>query len=102
VFDQLLQLFDKALTKVTEKNLLAHTVTVKIKYHDFVQITRSRTLPQPISAAIPLKALLLELLKNTDIGKRNVRLLGITLSSLDNTEVGFKVKQIDLFENGWQ
>jgi DNA polymerase IV len=102
VFDQLVQLFDKALTKVTEKNLLAHTVTVKIKYHDFVQITRSRTLPQPISATIPLKDLLVELLKNTDIGKRNVRLLGITLSSLDNTEVGYKIEQIDLFENGWQ
>jgi DNA polymerase-4 len=99
ILEQLQRLFDKALTKVTEKQLSAHTVTVKIKYHDFVQITRSRTLPQTITTATPINDLLPGLLKNTDVGRRDVRLLGITLSSLDDSLVRSSVEQIDLFEN---
>jgi DNA polymerase IV len=99
VFEQLQQLFDKALGKVMEKQLSAHTMTVKIKYHDFVQITRSRTLPQTISAATNIQDLLATLLKNTDVGKRDVRLLGITLSSFDDGVILSPAEQIDLFES---
>lgn len=102
VFEQLQQLFDKALTKVTEKQLSAHTLTIKIKYHDFVQITRSRTLPQTITASGNIQDLLLELLKNTDVGRRDVRLLGITLSALEDQSELSPVEQIDLFENTWR
>lgn len=101
VLEHLQQLFDKALTKVTEKQLSAHTVTVKIKYHDFVQITRSRTLPQTLTASTRIVELLSELLKNTDVGRRDIRLLGITLSSLDDQSVSSLIQQIDIFENTW-
>jgi DNA polymerase IV len=102
VLEHLQQLFDKALAKVTEKQLSAHTLTVKIKYHDFVQITRSRTLPQTITSSTRIQDLLTELLKNTDVGKRDVRLLGIILSSLDDQSALSPIQQIDLFENTWQ
>lgn len=97
--EHLQQLFENALAKVTEKHLSAHTVTVKIKYHNFVQITRSRTLPHAITSAISIKDLLAELLKNTDVGKRDVRLLGISLSSLEDQSAKSPVEQVDLFEN---
>jgi DNA polymerase IV len=93
------QLFNKALAKVVEKQLLAHTITVKIKYHDFVQITRSRTILQSISAITHKTELLAELIKNTDIGHRDVRLLGITLSSLNEQSALSPIKQIDLFDS---
>jgi DNA polymerase IV len=97
VLGHLEQLFDKALNKVMEKQLSAHTITIKIKYFDFVQITRSRTLAKRITAAIPSKDLLAELLKNTDVGQRNVRLLGVTLSSFEGQAVS-SAEQFDLFE----
>jgi DNA polymerase IV len=93
---QLLWLFDKALAKVAEKHLSAHTVTVKIKYHDFVQVTRSRTLTQAVTSTCPSHELLAELLKNTEVGKRAVRLLGVTLSSLED-QSDLLTEQIDLF-----
>ncbi len=96
--EHLQQLFSDALQKVTAKRLSAHTVTVKIKYHDFVQITRSRTLPQTITPAIPIKELLAELIKNTDVGQRDVRLLGVTLSSLEDQGVLSVIEQCDIFE----
>lgn len=101
VRDHLQQLFAKALTKVTEKKLSAHTITVKIKYHDFVQITRSRTLQQTITDTANITGLLDVLLNNTDVGKRDVRLLGITLSSFDDTQKQSPLVQADLFENTW-
>lgn len=97
VIVQLQSLLDKALGKVAEKQLVARTLTVKIKYHDFVQITRSRTLPQIISAASSRGVIVEELLKNTDVGQRNVRLLGVTLSSLENKSAQTRFQQMDLF-----
>ena len=91
------RLLEKALSKVTEKQLVAHTLTVKIKYHDFVQITRSRTLPHIITAASAIGAIIEDLLKNTDIGRRNVRLLGVTLSSLQGKSEQPSFQQMDLF-----
>jgi DNA polymerase IV len=99
VLEQLQQLFDTALKKVTDKHLSAHTITVKIKYHDFVQITRSRTLPEIITNSIKIKPLIDQLLINTDVSHRNVRLLGVTLSSFDDDKAVLStVEQIDLFE----
>jgi len=99
VIAQLQSLLEKALSKIAEKQLVAHTLTVKIKYHDFVQITRSRTLPHVITAASTLVDILEDLLKNTDIGRRNVRLLGITLSSLENKAGQTRSRQMDLFND---
>ena len=99
VMEHLQSLFYKALGKVIEKRLSAHTLTVKIKYHDFVQITRSRSLSHVITPTQAIDDLLAELLKNTDVGKRSVRLLGITLSSLEDQSDEVLVEQIDLFES---
>jgi DNA polymerase-4 len=90
-------LLENALKKTTEKQLVAHTLTVKIKYHDFVQITRSRTLPDSVTSTSATLAVLEHLLANTDIGNRNVRLLGVTLSSLENKPVLNRFQQMDLF-----
>lgn len=93
---QLQGLLIKAIGRASEKQLSARTLTVKIKYHDFVQITRSRTLPMSVTDATGMAFILEDLLKNTDIGKRPARLLGVTLSSLaTGSAAGFQ--QLDLF-----
>jgi DNA polymerase-4 len=97
IIGHLQSLLDKALNKASKNRLVAHTLTVKIKYHDFVQVTRSRTLPQPITTASTLSPVIEDLLKNTDIGQRNVRLLGITLSSLESNPRQQPYWQMDLF-----
>lgn len=99
VLEHLQLLFENALKKVRDKQLSAHTVTVKIKYHDFVQITRSRTVPHEFTTSSNIKDLLELLLKNTGVGRRDVRLLGVTLSSLDEQPLLSPIQQTDLFEN---
>ena len=98
VLQHLHKLLTKALTKLYDKKLTAQTLTIKIKYHDFVQITRSRTLSSTISDSMNLAPVFESLLKGTDIGQRKVRLLGVTLSSLQNQSQLLNYRQLDLFE----
>lgn len=80
----------ESIAKELERRLQKHkiagkTITLKIKYSDFSQQTRSKTLPYYISD----KSLLLETAKELlyqEKLKDSVRLLGISLNNL-NTEV---------------
>lgn len=99
VIAQLQNLLQKAMRKVAEKQMVAYTLTVKIKYHDFVQITRSRTLPHAITPKSALGDTFEDLLKDTDIGRRNVRLLGVALSLLENKSGQTHFRQMDLFND---
>lgn len=79
--EQIANSLDKRLKKY---HIAGKTVTLKIKYSDFSQQTRSKTLPYFISD----KGLILETVKELlyqDRMKDSVRLLGISLSNL-NTE----------------
>lgn len=80
----------KTIANELERRLKKHkiagkTITLKIKYSDFTQQTRSKTLPYFISD----KSLLFETVKELlfqEKPKNSVRLLGISLSNL-NTEI---------------
>ncbi|MCK5829000.1 MAG: DNA polymerase IV [Methylococcales bacterium] len=98
VVQYLHQLLSKALKKLEDKQMTAQTLTIKIKYHDFVQITRSLTLSKKITDSIEPDLIFDELLKNTEIGHRKVRLLGVTLSSLKGHSQRLPYRQMDLFE----
>ncbi|EMR01335.1 DNA polymerase IV [Cesiribacter andamanensis] len=63
-------------------NQKGRTLTLKVKFSDFVQITRSTTLPQPIWQAPELHRLGCELLEGVDLEEKEVRLLGLTVSNL--------------------
>ena len=66
-----------------------------MKYSDFVQITRSATLPLATDDGLEIFSTAARLLLNTEAGKRPIRLLGVVLSQL---EVAWKEKQLSLFE----
>jgi DNA polymerase-4 len=80
----------ESIAKELERRLQKHkiagkTVTLKIKYSDFSQQTRSKTLPYFISDRSLLLDTAKELLYQEKL-KESVRLLGISLNNL-NTEV---------------
>lgn len=64
------------------------TVTVKIKYADFQQATRSRTLPDPVGSLDELLDISRELVRNVYPLTRGVRLVGVTLSGFERGEAG--------------
>ncbi|GAB2477188.1 DNA polymerase IV [Hymenobacter qilianensis] len=63
------------------------TVTVKVKYADFQQVTRSRTALASVHTKAMLEQISLELLAGLLPLSQGVRLLGVSLSNLDSEEV---------------
>ena len=90
-----LELIASSLERRLKKhNVSGKTVTLKIKYSDFTQQTRSKTLPYFIAD----KGLILETVKELLYQERmkdSVRLLGISMSNL-NTEVKKSVVAVQL------
>lgn len=72
------------------------TLTLKIKYGNYRQITRSRTVATALSHADDLMNLAIELLDGTDFEKRKVRLLGLTLSNLGTDQEDSPFVQLTL------
>src|SRR5947199_2311805 len=59
------------------------TATLKAKFADFQQISRSRSLEVPIDSRAVLEELVSTLLEPLFPAEKGIRLLGVTLSSLD-------------------
>ncbi len=91
----LLSLATKVAKRLRGHGFVGKTVTLKVKYHDFVQITRSVTLQEPTDDGREIFQSCCDLLSKTEASKRPVRLFGISLSQLDLAD---KERQLALFE----
>ena len=63
------------------------TVTVKVKFADFHQVTRSRSLPIPIAGRDLLRQLSVDLVRTVLPTSKRVRLIGVTVSNFDRRPV---------------
>ncbi len=73
----------------------AKTVTLKVKYADFTQITRARTCERSFLSAGEIEETIALLLKPVFPVPKGVRLLGVTLSSLEKAD-GIHTDQLPL------
>jgi nucleotidyltransferase/DNA polymerase involved in DNA repair len=64
------------------RNIVARTVTIKVRYDNFQTITRSLTEPPPTRDPDTVAARAVRLLEKTDAGPRPVRLLGVSVHNL--------------------
>jgi len=85
---ELTPLAEKVWRYCDAQGISGKTVTVKVKYSDFTQATRSRTGAQPVASAADIIDAASALLATVYPFKRSVRLLGVTLSSLTNDPGG--------------
>jgi DNA polymerase-4 len=67
-----------AIAWLARREMLARTVTIKVRYDDFTTITRSHTAP-PTRDKTDLTARAVGLLDKTDAGRRPIRLLGVSV-----------------------
>ena len=81
--ERLQQIADQLVKRIKKHDVAAKTVTLKIKYSDFTLQTRSKTLPYYISDKGLILETAIELLYQEKM-KDSVRLLGISLSNLNN------------------
>jgi DNA polymerase-4 len=92
---ELLALGDKVARRMRRNGVTGKTVTLKVKYNDFVQITRSTTLPKHTDDGLEIYSTVCRLLEKTEVTIKPIRLLGISLSQLDFLGMG---TQLSLFD----
>lgn len=78
--DELSQTVSEGMKKI---NAAGKTITLKVRYKNFDTITRSHSFPHYTNRYADISDTCRELLKQTEIPEREVRLLGITLSNLN-------------------
>jgi DNA polymerase IV len=84
--DALLPIIDRVWRHCGTSGNRGRTVTLKIKYADFQQITRSRSLAGIIEERTALERISLDLLKAQFPVAKGIRLLGISLSTFAPTD----------------
>jgi DNA polymerase-4 len=67
-----------AISWLARRRLLARTVTIKVRYHDFTTVTRSHT-AAPTRDEADLTTRAVRLLDKTDAGRIAIRLLGVSV-----------------------
>lgn len=93
---QALDLADRCAVRLRQQQLLARTVTVKVRTSDFRTLTRSRTLPTPTDVGRELYLAARDLLAGVDLGGLPVRLVGVRAEGL--TPAASTVRQPTLEE----
>lgn len=89
------QLVKEVAEDLKHQQLMGKTVTLKVKYDNFEQVTRSQTFQQAINDDKQIYQVVKSLLTSTEAGVRKVRLLGVGLSSFNESESG-RMHQMEL------
>ncbi|MFI5165255.1 MAG: DNA polymerase IV [Thermoanaerobaculales bacterium] len=91
--EEIVRMAEEVAGGLLRRELSACTVTLKVRFADFTTVTRSHTLAIPTADASRLAAISAALLRRTAAGRRKVRLLGVTASTL----VPDTPRQLELF-----
>src|SRR4051794_14760691 len=79
-----LSMADEVWAWCEKANMFGRTVTVKVKFADFEQRTRSRSFGVPVGRQDQLREASVELIRTLLPPARGVRLLGVTVSNFDD------------------
>jgi DNA polymerase-4 len=102
----LLSLSSQVARRLRARELVARTVTLKVRYSDFVTFTRSKTLSSPTDSEHVISEAAGKLALDVQSGIRKVRLLGVSVSHLETDErsrqttlslYGITVKSIQVY-----
>ena len=91
---ELVRLTERVTTRLRHHHFTARTITLKIRFGDFETRTRSRTLPVATDVSTVVLATARSLIEAFEV-ERGVRLLGISMSNLDNEQGAQGVLALD-------
>ena len=81
-------------TRSDKYQVYGRTITLKVKYHDFKIISRSKTFPDKVTHPAFLAQTAKQLLKQTEAGRKKIRLLGVGVSGFEDEKT---IAQLRLF-----
>jgi len=94
--EALVPIAEKVWAACAARQIRGRTMTLKIKYADFHQITRRSTLAVPLQDSDAFHSLALRMLEERPPSAKGIRLLGVSLSSLTDGGEAAAPPQLDL------
>ena len=82
ILREYLKLTERASTRLRARNQYAKTISITVRFADFKTITRSKTLPLPISSTHEIYQVVKELYLALKLDRARLRLVGVSLSNL--------------------
>jgi DNA polymerase-4 len=81
ILREYLKLTERATTRLRNRNLFAKTISITVRFADFKTITRSKTLPLPISSTHEVYQVVKDLYQALKLDRARLRLVGVSLSN---------------------
>ncbi len=92
VIIELYHVATELIERLTHQQFEGNTLTLKIKFHDFTQVSRSHTTDNSLTNMKSILPLAKELLKKIDYHQRPIRLIGLSISHSNHQENISKTK----------
>lgn len=96
IIAELYKVEKELMERLEHAGTTGRTITVKIKFSDFRQITRSKTLMNYIRDFGTLHRIVSEIRKSLNLEGSRIRLLGVSISNLESDDCD--ERQLDLFD----
>lgn len=100
---EIIKVLEKIAERLTERmkrsNVTGKTITLKVKYYNFKRISRSVTCKVAVGEADIIMENVLRLIPKTSLGKKKVRLVGISITNLvKQTDIKYKQLLLPVIE----
>ncbi len=102
ILREFLRLTEKATYRMREKDFSARTISIKVRFADFKTITRSKTLPLPLSATHEVFEVVKALFLALKLDRARVRLVGVRLDGFEDGVDGTEQLILGEREKGWR
>ncbi len=102
VLRELLRLAEKATYRMREKDFSARTISIKVRFADFKTISRSKTVPLPISATHEVFEVVRNLFLSLKLDRARIRLVGVALDGLEDGVDASEQLMLGEREKGWR
>jgi DNA polymerase IV len=102
VLRELLRLTEKATYRMREKDFSARTISIKVRFADFKTISRSKTVPLPISATHEVFEVVRNLFLALKLDRARIRLVGVSLEGLEDGIDASEQLMLGEREKGWR
>jgi len=97
IIAELYKLEKELMERLAHSETTGRTITLKVKFDDFRQITKSKTLQNYVRSFDTLHKEVSSIRKSLKLEGSRIRLLGLSISNLETDD--FEDRQLSLFEN---
>jgi DNA polymerase-4 len=102
IFRELLRLSERATARMRKRDLRARTIGLKVRFSDFTNATKSKTLPLPINGMHEVFEVARDLFTSLKLDGSRIRLLGVSLENLVDEAGAVEQLLLGERESGWR